>query len=291
MIVHFLLFLYISFSSAGDVFWADWIDVIQEDGITKYRGTITVTRPSGEVVVVEVKFSNPIGIAFFQNDCTAEPYDWWSPSGAYYSEVAPNRPPPCEAIRLQYAGVNTLEFSRPIGEPIFAYESLNNNGYGFDQDFTILSSGEAALGNCGYWGCGTSARELHLEDDPAYPYWLVGTGEPHGTLQFLGSFDRLNWQSLSNENWNGFTLAIAGLAEDTDTGKPCDERVCMQWARDSVTGECVYSDIECSSDQCYEGYCNTATGQCEVSPLSGTSCDDGLACTEDDTCDVGVCTS
>jgi len=296
MIFHILLFALISISTA-DVFWTDWTSTIVEGGVTKYVGQITVTRPNGDIEVVEVKFSNPIGIAGFQYDATSDlaGYDWYVPRGGmtgspYTSATVPNRPPAYECIRLRYAGINTLEFSRDIGEPIFAYVSLNSNGYGFDKDFTVLSSGEAATGNCGYWGCGTSRREDHVDTDPVYRYWLVGTGEPHGTLQFKGSFNTLLWESLSSENWNGFTLGVSGLAEDVPSAQPCEEKDCQTWERNTVSGKCDYKPVECPSDVCNQGVCYPGTG-CVIEPKTGVNyCDDGNACTENDLCENGYCT-
>jgi len=286
MIGHILLFALISVS-LGDVFWADWKDTIIEDGVTKYRGEITVTRTSGKIEVVEIKYSNPIGIAGFQTDTGAGAdlgFNIYTPfagnTSPYTSTIAPNPPPAFEAIRLRYAAVNTLEFSRDIGEPIFAFVSLNSNGYGFDKDFTILSSGEATTSNCGYWGCGTARREIHEDTEPIYKYWLVGDGEPHGTLQFKGAFNQLVWKSLSNEYWNGFTVAIAGLAEDVPSAQPCDEQACKRWERNTVSGKCDYFDLECESDECNDGVCYPGTG-CVKEPKTGDNnyCEDGDPCT------------
>jgi len=98
------------------------------------------------------------------------------------------------------------------------------------------------------------------------------------------------WKSLSNENWNGFTLGIIGLAEDVPSGQPCDERTCERWERNSVTGRCDYFDLECSSDECNDGVCNPVTGGCELEPKTTvTHCDDENPCTEYDTCYSGEC--
>src|SRR5262249_26981423 len=45
-------------------------------------------------------------------------------------------------------------------------------------------------------------------------------------------------------------------------------------------------------DQCHEaGVCDPATGTCTFAPkVDGTSCNDGNACTQSDTCQAGVCT-
>ncbi|MCY1375271.1 hypothetical protein D9M69_626780 [compost metagenome] len=45
-------------------------------------------------------------------------------------------------------------------------------------------------------------------------YRLLGTGEPHGTLRFTGTFDTVSWRSLSNEYWNGFTVGVQGTAAE-----------------------------------------------------------------------------
>ena len=42
---------------------------------------------------------------------------------------------------------------------------------------------------------------------------------------------------------------------------------------------------------CGDGYCDTTTGQCAVTPKNeGLACDDGSLCTDDDTCVAGYCT-
>src|SRR5205823_644750 len=48
-------------------------------------------------------------------------------------------------------------------------------------------------------------------------------------------------------------------------------------------GECVGTAITCTSDQCNTLTCN-GTASCTVTPLTGTSCDDGNACSFNDTC-------
>ncbi len=45
-----------------------------------------------------------------------------------------------------------------------------------------------------------------------------------------------------------------------------------------------------STGQCSQSVCEFASGECLQMPLSGTPCDDGVACTKDDECAAGVCT-
>ena len=123
---------------------------------------------------------------------------------------------------LQYAGTQSLVFSQAIANPVFAFVSLNGNGYGFDQDFDILSFGDASDGNaCGYWGCGTSYKNIVTVNGKT-EYQLLGTGEPHGTLRFTGTFDTVSWRSLSNEGWNGFTVGVQETAVAFCVANPTD---------------------------------------------------------------------
>lgn len=85
----------------------------------------------------------------------------------------------------------------------------------FDQDFNVLSFGDPSDGNaCGYWGCGTAYKNVVDLGGGNFEYQLLGTGEPHGTLQFTGAFDTVTWRSLSNEYWNGFTVGVQGTAQE-----------------------------------------------------------------------------
>jgi len=61
----------------------------------------------------------------------------------------------------------------------------------------------------------------------------------------------------------------------------------------SSSGMALPCGIDCSTiqtDDCHEAICNTTSKQCEISNVSnGTSCEDGLFCTVDDSCVDGVC--
>ncbi len=59
-----------------------------------------------------------------------------------------------------------------------------------------------------------------------------------------------------------------------------------------ASGVCAGTAIDCSSldDDCNEGVCNEADGQCEANPINeGGACDDGLYCNVGETCSLGVC--
>ena len=217
-----------STTSTPTVFWTDWQSTVVEGGVTKYYGEIEVTRPDSTVETVEVRFTPSRGIAFFQ---TGSGTDYFADrsrvrdasTSPFTSDDVPDIPPAAEMIGLRYGQTNTLEFSQDVGNPLFAFVSLNGNGYGFDRDFTVLSFGSSTDGNaCGYWGCGTAACTLTTDSAGNPQYMLQGAGEPHGTLQFTGSFADVAWDSLRDEYWNGFTVGIAGLASDVNTDSDCD---------------------------------------------------------------------
>ncbi len=207
-------------ASAAPIFWTDWTGSDQDTGLG-FKATGTITTGSSTVTVT---YTNPQGIGFYQPTGGAYYYSGGTdgPGGTspFTSSAVDNRPPTTDIIALQFAGSQTLNFSQAIANPVFAYVSLNGNGYAFDRDFDILSFGDASNGNdCGYWGCGTSFKNIVTVGGNT-EYQLLGTGEPHGSLQFKGTFDTVNWRSLSNEYWNGFTVGVQDTAVDFCTANP-----------------------------------------------------------------------
>lgn len=199
-------------ANAAVIYWTDWTGGDLDGGPGfQAQGTITTNTAS-----VTVTYTNGNGISFYQ---PSGGIDYWVNGTAltspYTSTAVDNRPTGTDIVALRYAGTQTLQFSEAIANPVFAYVSLNGNGYAFDQDFEILSFGHPSDGNvCGYWGCGTSYKNIVDLGGGNFEYQLLGTGEPHGTLRFLGAFDTVSWRSLSNENWNGFTVGVEGTADE-----------------------------------------------------------------------------
>ncbi len=201
-------------ASAAQIYWTDWSGSDQDPG-PGFKGAGTITTSTS---TVNVTYTNPQGVGFYQTGAAGEPYYYSGgtdgPGGTspFTSSAVDNRPATTDIVALRYAGTQTLQFSQAIANPVFAYVSLNGNGYAFDQDFDILSFGSPSDGNaCGYWGCGTSYKQIVTVGGQT-EYQLLGTGEPHGTLQFKGTFDTVSWRSLSNEYWNGFTVGVQGTA-------------------------------------------------------------------------------
>lgn len=208
-----------SLASAAPAYWTDWTGSDALNGTTVYG---TITTPTS---TVNVTYNNPQGIAFLQTGVGYFDY-FLNVNGAanspYTSALVDNIPSPGELIGLQFAGRQSLHFSQAIANPVFSYISLNGNGYGFNQDFDILSFGDGSPGNdCGYWGCGTSYKNVVDLGGGNFEYQLLGTGEPHGTIRFKGAFSDVSWNSLSNEYWNGFTVGVQGTAQEVfETPEP-----------------------------------------------------------------------
>lgn len=216
-IIASLSLIYID-ASALMVNWVDWqSEMTDQNG---YTATGVITSGSSTVTVT---YNNPNGIGFSQLNGGGT--DYWQngrtgrdPNTSPYTSTGTNGvdniPDGTDILALRFAGLQTLSFSEAIANPYFAYVSLNGNGYGFDQDFEILSYGSGNVdGNgtddCGFWGCGTSTKSI---DPTSGEFQLLGTGEPHGVLRFTGTFSQVSWRSLSNEFWNGFTLGVQGTA-------------------------------------------------------------------------------
>lgn len=201
-------------------YWTDWTGADLDPGAGfQAEGTITT---SGSTVTVT--YTNPLGVGFYQTGAGTDYFTGGAgPTSPYTSSLVDNRPPAAEMIALRYAGTQTLSFSEAIATPVFAFVSLNVNGYAFDRDFEILSLGGVDGNACGYWGCGGAEKRIVDLGGGLIEYQLiannVGGTEPHGALRFVGTFSSVSWRSLTNEYWNGFTLGVQGTAIEVP---PCE---------------------------------------------------------------------
>ena len=183
---------------ADPVIWTDWTAGVAGEsgsatGILNIEGTPVVVTYTGE-------------IAFLQTDGGT---DYWNPSAPYVSDSVDNAPTTSDIIALSRATTKTITFSQAVTNPLFAVVSLNGNGYRFDRDFEVVSSG------AGYFGDGTLTKEVG-----AGFFQLNGTGEPHGVIEFQGTFTSISWTSLTDEYWNGFTIGVRGLAPTAAVPEP-----------------------------------------------------------------------
>jgi len=206
-------------ATAVPFYWTDWTggDLDPSVGF-QAQGTITTATST-----VTVNYANPRGVGFYQPTGGTDYYiSRGTGTSPYTSSLVDNRPTGTDIIALQFAGTQTLTFSQAIANPVFAFVSLNGNGYAFDQDFELLSVGGTDGHACGFWGCGGVSKVVVDLGNGHFEYQLnsnnVGGTEPHGTLRFLGAFDTLTWRSSSNEFWNGFTVGVQGTVAEVP---PC----------------------------------------------------------------------
>ena len=81
------------------------------------------------------------------------------------------------------------------------------------------------------------------------------------------------------------------LVED---GQPCDDSKFCTVSSTCQAGSCIGSTRDCSevADQCNDPYCDETLDRCVVLVRENAPCDDGLYCTQGDTCNnLGVCTA
>jgi hypothetical protein len=207
-------------ANAVPFYWTDWTGADLDPG-TAFRAEGTITTLTSTVTVT---YTNPNGVAFYHSNPSTDYYTGGSGSTSpYTSSLVDNRPTGTDIVALRFAGTQTLQFSQAIANPVFAFVSLNSNGYAFDQDFEILSLGGVDGNACGYWGCGGAEKVVVDVGNGHIEYRLIanniGGREPHGALRFTGAFDTVTWRSLTNEYWNGFTVGVQGTAIEV---LPCE---------------------------------------------------------------------
>ena len=93
------------------------------------------------------------------------------------------------------------------------------------------------------------------------------------------------------------TLCLACLADvaqdqwsPSNESMPCDDGAFCSIEEKCVAGECVGVNNDCGGDDCNKAWCIEPQDECVTSPVeNGTACDDGNACTLDDSCTAGAC--
>lgn len=77
-------------------------------------------------------------------------------------------------------------------------------------------------------------------------------------------------------------------------GSACNDGDACTQSDSCQDGTCVGTNpVQCNASpgQCYDaqGACDPSTGSCSYTPLTGTACSDGSACTQSDVCQNGAC--
>ena len=178
-------------AGAAPVIWADW---------TAATAGVNGSASGFFDLGTDINISYTGEIQFAQTNGGTN--YWTGDPSPYTSAAVDNKPPTPDIIALSRASSKTLTFSQAVDNLFFAVVSLNGNGYEFNEDFSITSF------NCGFWGCGTLTRQ----DVGNGKFRLIGAGEPHGVIRFNRAVSSITWTSLTNENWNGFSVGTYGIA-------------------------------------------------------------------------------
>jgi hypothetical protein len=182
--------------------WAHW--VTPEPPGNPATATATILAPSGAIAVTYVgEIYMPI--------LASQPTDYFVPASTYTCSTVGNRPTEADGLVLQQGGtttVDTLTFSRPVTNPVFAIMSLGNSQLGanciyafgaFGETFTILQQGMGEMA-----GPGT------LTDDDG---GLRGD-DGDGLVQLNGTFSSIKWTDgpagCEGFGVHGFTVGSAG---------------------------------------------------------------------------------
>jgi hypothetical protein len=97
--------------------------------------------------------------------------------------------------------VNTLSFSTPLVDPIFAVQSLGSwdrAEYLFGAPFSILAQGN------GHWGGGSTSLSQSGNS-------LIGY-EGNGIIRFKGTYSSINWTAPDGEYYHMFTVGAPSSA-------------------------------------------------------------------------------
>jgi len=101
-------------------------------------------------------------------------------------------------------------------------------------------------------------------------------------------------RSCGSGGCTGIETCTAGVWGDCSSdGNSCDDSLFCNIGETCQSGVCTGgSPYDCTAwdDSCNLGVCNEDIDECEAQPKpDGTACDDGLFCTDPDTCTAGVC--
>ena len=203
-------------------YWVDWTSKTS----TTVSGTITIGSDTINVTYTNNSGrTNGNGNAFYGAQTSGGTNYWTGRAGGafvgespFVSSLVANGPATTDIIQLQFAGSQTLTFSKPVENLAFSIVSMNGNGYGFDQDFDIVSYSGLNGASAGFYGGGTMTKAVvngvyQLNDGGVNSSSDNNHSEPHGTIRFNKAFSELTWNSLSDEVWNAFTVGATGSSE------------------------------------------------------------------------------
>ncbi|MGH8214483.1 MAG: hypothetical protein ACREPZ_02125 [Rhodanobacteraceae bacterium] len=141
-------------------------------------------------------------------------YPTWSPSSTFEDGVLVDNGPAQANGIMQLTGgttaLNTLTFSTPVVNPVFAIWSLGQGGITASFDFVGVTPVFVAGGSNAEYGGSAIVVSGNT----------VNGNEGNGTIQFIGTFSSIQWTNPIFENWYGFNFGIADVGTPNSVPEP-----------------------------------------------------------------------
>ncbi len=179
--------------ASADTIWTDWASATASSPSTApglADGTLNGVSVSfnGQVLPSTI-ITNTSGI--------------WAPDSSFTGGTVTTSPSTVGDVINQngsFTGTNTLTFSSPVVDPVFAIWSLGAAEAPASYTFNATPTLEAGGPNANFGGSSITVVGN-----------VVSGSEGNGVVQFTGTFTSLSWTSTPEiENFYGFTVGIAG---------------------------------------------------------------------------------
>lgn len=137
-------------------------------------------------------------------------YPTWGPPGTFNGGTISNAPPQSGGIIQLFGGnaltIDTITFSHPVTDPVFAIWSLGQGGIDASFDFNRTPTLEAGGPSAEYTGSAINVAGN-----------VVSGTEGNGSIEFFGTFDSISWTNPTAENWYGFTVGVQSPVPEPST--------------------------------------------------------------------------
>lgn len=160
--------------------------------------------------------SSTVAVAFATSNfhTNVANYPSWSPASTFADgALVDNGPAQSNGIMQLIGGtasLNTLTFSTPVVDPVFAIWSLGRPGLEASFDFVGIVPLFVAGGPSAEYG----GSAITVSGN------TVNGQEGNGTIRFNGTFSSIQWTNPVSEFWYGFDVGIADVGTPTPVPEP-----------------------------------------------------------------------
>ena len=128
----------------------------------------------------------------------------WNPSASFSGGTVDNKPPQASnsvGLTGGSSSVNTVTFSSPVVNPVFAIWSLGRPGFQAQFVFTASEPFAIQAGGPNAEFGGSSITQVGN---------TINGSEGNGVIQFSGTFSEISWTNPVFENYYAFTVGTEG---------------------------------------------------------------------------------